>query len=114
MKNVIVVGCGAYMDAGYGCPGEWRCMKAAALGDGNFKEESRVIGMVKCECPGRATPPTVGMAAKMSGLTPDVVYLSSCLVGAKPGCPYMTADELAQYITDKTGFKVEQKTHDYH
>ena len=34
MKNVIIVGCGAYMDSGYGCPGEWRCMKAAGLGEG--------------------------------------------------------------------------------
>ena len=33
MKKVAVIGCGAYMDSGYGCPGEWRCLKAAALGD---------------------------------------------------------------------------------
>jgi predicted metal-binding protein len=114
MKNVIVVGCGAYMDSGYGCPGEWRCMKAACLGEGNFDEESRIIGFVKCECPGRATPPTVGMSAKMAEMKPDEVYLSSCLVGAKPGCPYFTADELAQFIENKTGFPVKQKTHDYH
>lgn len=114
MKNVIIVGCGAYMDSGYGCPGEWRCMKAAALGEGNFDGESKVVGFVKCECPGRATLPTVGMNVKMSGITPDAVYLSSCLVGAKPGCPYFTADELSQYIEDKTGVKVLQKTHDYH
>ena len=46
MKKVAVVGCGAYMGSGYGCPGEWRCMKAAAQGDGNFSEESRIIGFV--------------------------------------------------------------------
>jgi len=38
MKKVAVVGCGAYMDSGYGCPGEWRCLKAAALGEGEFDE----------------------------------------------------------------------------
>jgi hypothetical protein len=30
MKKVAIVGCGSYMDSGYGCPGEWRCLKAAA------------------------------------------------------------------------------------
>lgn len=114
MKNVIVVGCGAYMDAGYGCPGEWRCLKSACKGEGNFDEESHIIGFVKCQCPGRATPPTVKMAAKMAEIQPDAVHLSSCLVGAKPGCPHFTADELAQYIQDATGFPVKQKTHDYH
>ncbi len=38
MKTVAIVGCGAYMDSGYGCAGEWRCLKAAALGEGNFDE----------------------------------------------------------------------------
>jgi hypothetical protein len=32
VKKIAVVGCGAYMDSGYGCPGEWRCLKAAAQG----------------------------------------------------------------------------------
>ncbi len=44
----MVVGCGAYMDSGYGCPGEWRCLKAASLGEGNFDEASQVVGFVKC------------------------------------------------------------------
>lgn len=114
MKSVIIVGCGAYMDAGYGCPGEWRCLKAANSGEGCFDEPYQVAGFVKCQCPGRATVPTIKMNMKMSGVTPDVVHLSSCLVGAKPGCPYMTADELAGYITDATGVKVVKKTHDYH
>ena len=42
MKTAMVVGCGAYMDSGYGCPGEWRCLKAAALGEGGFDEPSQV------------------------------------------------------------------------
>lgn len=114
MKNVIIVGCGAYMDSGYGCPGEWRCLKAAGLGEGEFSEESRVIGFVKCECPGRAVVPTVKMNIKMSQVNPDAIHLSSCLVNAKPGCPYMTADELTKYIEGALNLKVVQKTHDYH
>lgn len=114
MKKVAIVGCGAYMDAGYGCPGEWRCLKAAQLGEGSFDEPSQVVAFVKCECPGRAVVPTIGMAAKLSQLKPDTVYLSSCLAGAKPACPYASADEMAQIITDKTGIPVVKGTHDYH
>ena len=36
MEKVAVVGCGTYMDQGHGCPGEWRCLKAASEGDGKF------------------------------------------------------------------------------
>lgn len=114
MKKVAVVGCGAYMDAGYGCPGEWRCLKAASLGEGNFDEPSTVSAFVRCECPGRATIPTVGMSIKMSGVKPDEIYLSSCLVGAKPGCPYVSPEELAKMIESKTGIPVKLGTHDYH
>jgi len=48
MEKIAVVGCGAYMDSGYGCPGEWRCLKAAALGEGKFEEPSSVVAFVKC------------------------------------------------------------------
>jgi predicted metal-binding protein len=102
------------MDSGYGCPGEWRCMKAANLGEGEFSEASRVIGFVKCECPGRAVVPTVKMNLKMSQQEADAIHLSSCLVNAKPGCPYMTADELTQYLTGALNIPVVHKTHDYH
>lgn len=114
MKNVAVVGCGAYMDSGYGCPGEWRCLKAAALGEGKFDEESTIVSFVKCECPGRALVPTVGMAMKMSEIKPDKIYLSSCLVNAKPGCPYSSPQEMAEIIQEKTGIPVEMGTHEYH
>jgi len=114
MEKVAVVGCGAYMDSGYGCPGEWRCLKAAALGEGNFENESQVVSFVKCECPGRALLPTVGMAMKLSEIKPDKIYLSSCLVNAKPGCPYASADEMAAIIENKTGIPVVKGTHDYH
>ena len=114
MKKVAIVGCGAYMDSGYGCPGEWRCLKAAALGEGKFDEESHVIAFIKCECPGRTVAPNLGMAVKLSEIKPDVIYLSSCLVNAKPGCPYSGAEELAQILENKTGIKVVLGTHDYH
>jgi len=114
MKKVAIVGCGAYMDSGYGCPGEWRCLKAASLGDGNFDGESQVISLIKCECPGRATASTLGMAMKLSEMKPDVIHLSSCLVNAKPGCPYTSGEELAEILENNTGIKVVLGTHDYH
>jgi predicted metal-binding protein len=114
MEKVVVVGCGAYMDAGYGCPGEWRCLKAAALGDGKFESESQVIGFVKCECPGRTLVPNTGMSMKLSELKPDKIYLSSCMANAKPGCPYTTPEEKAEMLKGKFGIDVVMGTHDYH
>jgi len=114
MKKVAIVGCGAYMESGYGCPGEWRCLKAAALGEGKFEEPSQVVSFVKCECPGRSTAPNVGMAAKLSQIKPDVVYLSSCLVNAKPGCPYASPEDLAKILEGKVGAPVIMGTHEYH
>jgi predicted metal-binding protein len=114
MKKIAVIGCGAYMESGYGCPGEWRCLKAAALGEGKIETPSSVAAFVKCECPGRALVPTVGMSMKMSEIKPDEIYLSSCLVNAKPGCPYSNAEEMAKTIEDKTGIKVILGTHEYH
>ncbi len=114
MKKVAIVGCGAYMDSGYGCAGEWRCLKAAALGEGNFDEPSQVIGLVKCECPGRSLASNMGVAIKMSEMKPDKIYLSSCLVNAKPGCPYSDAKELSKILEEKTGIEVVLGTHDYH
>jgi len=114
MKKVAVIGCGAYMDSGYGCPGEWRCLKAAVLGEGTFDEPSHVTAFVKCECPGRTIVPNLSMAIKLSEIKPDLVYLSSCLANAKPGCPYGTAEEFSQILEDKIGIKVVLGTHDYH
>ncbi|MEW6137140.1 MAG: CGGC domain-containing protein [Thermodesulfobacteriota bacterium] len=114
MKKVAVVGCGAYMESGYGCPGEWRCLKAARLGEGKFNEPSSVTAFVACECPGRTVVPTLGMAAKLSETKPDEIHLSSCLVNAKPGCPYSSPEDLAKLIETQTGIKVTLGTHDYH
>lgn len=114
MEKVAVVGCGTYMDQGFGCPGEWRCLKAASQGDGKFKVPSAVISFVKCQCPGRAVIPTLGMAAKLSEIKPDKIYLSSCLANAMPGCPYNSPEDLATLIKEKTGIDVILGTHDYH
>ena len=114
MKKVAVVGCGAYMDSGYGCPGEWRCLKAASLGEGKFDEASSVVSFVKCECPGRTLAPTVGMAMKLSEIKPDAIYLSSCMVNAKPDCPYSTPEQFAKILQKKTEIDVELGTHEYH
>lgn len=114
MKKVAVIGCGAYMDSGYGCPGEWRCLKAAALGEGKFEEPSQVVSFLKCECPGRTLVPNLGMATKLSELKPDVIHLSSCLVNAKPGCPYGKPEDFADIIQQKTGINVILGTHEYH
>ena len=113
MKKAVVVGCGAYMDSGYGCPGEWRCLKAAALGEGKFEEESSVIAFVKCECPGRTCAPNTGMAIKLSEIKPDLLYLSSCMANAKPACPYATPEEMAKILQEKTGIPVVLGTHNY-
>lgn len=77
MEKVAIVGCGAYMDSGYGCAGEWRCLKAAAVGDGNFDQSAHVVAFVRCECPGRSLAPNPGVAMKMSEIKPGKVYLSS-------------------------------------
>ena len=114
MERIAIIGCGAYMDNGYGCPGEWRCLKASALGEGNVKEPSQVIAFLKCECPGRTLVSNMGMAMRLSELKPDTIYLSSCLTNAKPGCPYSDADEMTQILEEKTGVRVVKGTHDYH
>lgn len=114
MRKVAIIGCGAYMGSGYGCPGEWRCLKAAAMGDGRFGEPSQVVAFFTCECPGRTVVPNLGMAMKLSEIKPDVVYLSSCLANSKPGCPYSTPEELAKILESKTGIPVILGTHDYH
>ncbi|MBW1981148.1 MAG: CGGC domain-containing protein [Deltaproteobacteria bacterium] len=114
MKKVMVIGCGAYMDSGYGCPGEWRCLKAASLGEGSFDEPSQVVSFVKCTCPGRSLAANVGMAMKLSEMKPDAIYLSSCLANAKPDCPYGSAEQFAQILENKFQVPIVLGTHDYH
>ena len=114
MDKIAIVGCGAYMDSGYGCPGEWRCLKAATLGEGKFEKSSSVVALIKCQYPGRTLVPNLGMAIKLSELKPDVIHLSTCLVNAKPGSPYSDPEDMAKLLYEKTGVKVVMGTHDYH
>ena len=114
MEKVAIVGCGAYMDSGYGCAGEWRCLKAAALGEGNIETPSQVLALVKCECPGRSLAANMGLAIKMLEMKPDKIYLSTCFANAKPDCPYNDAQEMAKILANKTGIPVLSGTHDYH
>jgi predicted metal-binding protein len=113
MQKVFIVGCGAYMDAGYGCPGEWRCLKAAALGEGKFGAPVQVMGFIRCECPGRTIAPTVGMTARLAEVKPDAIYFSTCLVDARPGCPYGSAEDLAKILETRAGVPVILGTHEY-
>ncbi len=112
MKKVYIIGCGNYMDTTYGCPGEWRCLKAAALGDGEFKEPVSVIAFVRCECPGRTLIPNIKMAMALSDIKPDEIYFSSCFITAVK-CPYFTPEEMAKMIEDTFGVKVHFGTHNY-
>ncbi|MFP4226013.1 MAG: CGGC domain-containing protein [Desulfobacterales bacterium] len=113
MKKVAIVACGSYADQGYGCPGEWRCLKAATLGEGLFDEESQVVAFLMCECPGRPIMSNMGMTLKSLEFKPDAIHLSSCMVNAKPGCPYMDPEELARDIENKFGIPVVLGTHQY-
>jgi len=112
--KVAIVGCGSYMSSGYGCPGEWRCLKAAAQGEGNFDESVEVVSFVRCECTGRSTAPNVALSIKQSEIKPDAIYMSTCMAKAMPACPYASADDMAKIIETKTGIPVKQGTHDYH
>lgn len=56
----------------------------------------------------------VGMAMKLSEIKPDKIYLSSCLVNAKPGCPYTRSEEIAAVLETKFELPVVNETHDYH
>ncbi|MCX7823818.1 MAG: CGGC domain-containing protein [Syntrophobacterales bacterium] len=113
MKKVGIVGCGAYMDDGYGCPGEWRCYKAAALGEGKFDESSQVAFFMRCECPGRTLIPNMKMAMKLSDMKPDAIHMSTCMVKAQPGCPYYKPEDMAKMIESNFGIPVIMGTHEY-
>lgn len=111
--NILIVSCGSYTAQGYGCPGEWKCMKAAAEREGNFSnyDSVKVVGFLECECPGRPLIPNISYVKKNVDF--DVVHFSSCMVNAWPGCPYMDLDELAKKIEEKFGVKVVKGTHNY-
>lgn len=114
MEKIIIVGCGEYMDATYGCPGEWRCLKAANLGEGFIKTQSQVTGFIRCECPGRTLISTIKMQIKLSGIAPDKIYLATCLAHSKPGCPYTATTKRVKMLETALDIEVISGTHDYH
>ena len=54
------------------------------------------------------------MAIKLSEIKPDKIYLSSCMVNAKPDCPNRKVEDLRAMLEDKFGVEVVEGTHDYH
>jgi len=111
--NIIIVGCNAYMETGYGCPGEWRCLTAVAQKDEAFKnyDDPKIVGFLRCECPGRSTLTNLELILKK--VKADKVHFSKCLYKANPPCPYFKPEELADAIKAKTGLDVIMGTHDY-
>jgi len=113
MKTAVIVGCGAYLENAHACPGDWKCFKAAAMGDGQFREPHQVIAFVRCQCPGRTAVANTGFAIKLAEIKPDTIYLSTCMIKAQPGCPYGKPEELARILQEKTGVPVVLGTHEY-
>ncbi len=113
MKKVAIVACGTHRASGYSCPGEWRCLKAAALGEGMFEEPSQVVTFVSCECPGHTVIPALVQSKELSGIRPDAIHISTCLTDVKPKCPYWGPQELARLIESKTGIPVVLGSHPY-
>ncbi len=113
MKKVGIIYCGKYVDSGFGCAGEWRCHKAAALGEGKFDEPSSLVLWIRCDCPGKTVISNTKVAIDMSGIKPDVIHLSSCLAGSYPPCPYYKVEEMAKKIEETFGIPVILGTHNY-
>lgn len=109
MKRALIVACGSYVETTYGCPGEWRCLKAAALGQGRFKEPVQVLGFITCKCPGITLIPNIYDYEDVQGETGEI-YLSTCML-RRPGCPYRASEEWAKLIEEATGVKVILGTH---
>lgn len=111
--NILVIGCGSYMDAGYGCPGEYKCISAVKEKNGQFAQYDNpvIVGFLRCQCPGRATISNIGMV--MKNVHVDAVHLSNCMVKAKPMCKNHDFEEFQRIVEDKYGIKCVLGTHAY-
>lgn len=112
--KVLIVSCDNYASQGYGCPGEWKCFKAANDKEGefaNYDEPVQIVGFLACECNGRQLIPNIGSVKKNTDF--DVIHLSSCMARSWPDCPYMDIDELTKLIEERFNVKVVQGTHNY-
>lgn len=112
--KVLIVSCGSYASQGYGCPGEWKCLKALSDKEGEFAgytEPVQLAGFLECECNGRQLMPNIGYVKKNVDF--DAIHFSTCMANAWPKCPYMDVDELAKKAAEKFGVKVVKGTHNY-
>ncbi len=111
--NVLVIGCGSYMDAGYGCPGEYKCINAVKEKNGEFANYDNpvLVAFLRCKCPGRATINNIGMV--MKNVKVDVVHLSNCMVKAQPMCKNHDFEQFKKMVEDKYGVKCVLGTHAY-
>ena len=111
--NILVIGCGSYMDAGYGCPGEWKCISAVKEKNGAFAEydDPVIVGFLRCQCPGRATISNIGMVKKNVQI--DAVHLSNCMVKAQPMCKNHDFDKFKEMVEEQFGVKCVLGTHAY-
>jgi len=113
VPKVLIVACGAYADTSHPCVADWKCLSSAAEKKGPFAQyadEVKVMGFLKCRCPGRSLVGNIAMAKEKTGF--EVVHLTNCLVKAKPDCKNHDLDQLVQMIKEKTGAEVVLGTHD--
>ncbi|HBX23239.1 MAG TPA: CGGC domain-containing protein [Desulfotomaculum sp.] len=112
--KVLIISCGSYSAQGYGCPGEWKCFKAANQKEGDFAgydDTVQVVGFLECDCPGRQLVANIGCVKKNVDF--DIIHLSTCMAKSWPACPYMDVDQLAKAVAEKFGVQVVKGTHNY-
>ncbi|QJA06112.1 CGGC domain-containing protein [Thermosulfurimonas marina] len=113
MPKVLIVACGSYAETSHSCVGDWKCLSSAAEKKGPFAQypdEVKVMGFLRCKCPGRSLVANIAMAKEKTGF--EVVHLTNCLAKAQPACKNHDLDQLVQMIKEKTGAEVVIGTHD--
>ena len=113
MENVVVVGCGSYIDSVASCPGDWKCFKAARLGEGFFPEQANILALVRCTCPGRAILSNVKMTMKFLDTKVDRVHIATCMAFAYPDCAHVDMEKLAKNIAEEHDVPVTMGSHKY-
>ncbi len=114
MPRVLIVGCGSYMNDSYDCAADWKCLTAAAEKRASFKDyddEVKVVGFLRCSCPGRALVNNVSTTKKRTDF--DVIHLTNCMAKAIPMCKNHDMEALPKMLEEKTGVKVVVGTHDF-